>query len=142
MTTERSQTLQKIVVSSVGPSLTDHLDPRFGRCAYFLLVDDVAGSVEAFPNAARALGNGAGIQAAQDVVGMGAQAVITGEIGPNAHRVLMAAGIAVYIGGIDRCEAALKAFREGRLREVRSPTSPGFHGRGGGMGRRGQMGGR
>lgn len=142
MTTERHQTPQKVAVSSVGPSLSDQVDPRFGRCAYFLLVDGATGSVEAFPNAARALRNGAGIQAAQDVVGMGAQAVITGEIGPNAHRVLMAAGVTVYIGGSDRCEAAFKAFREGRLREVRTPTSPGFHGRGGGMGRRGQMGGR
>jgi predicted Fe-Mo cluster-binding NifX family protein len=43
-------------------------------------------------------GGGAGIQAAQTVANRGVEAVITGQIGPNAVRVLNSAGIAVYVG--------------------------------------------
>jgi predicted Fe-Mo cluster-binding NifX family protein len=55
----------KIAVSSTGKNLDSQLDPRFGRCAYFLVVDSDAMQFEAYSNESASMGGGAGIQAAQ-----------------------------------------------------------------------------
>lgn len=128
----------RICLTSTGPGLSDPADPRFGRCAYFILVDEETGAAETMPNDARLLGNGAGIQAAQDIVKKGAGVVITGDVGPNAYRVLAAAGVRVFVGVNGSCEASLEGYRQGRMKEIGAPTAPGHHGgRGQGMGRGG-----
>lgn len=129
---------ERICLTSTGPRLTDAADPRFGRCAYFIFIDGGTGQPEAVPNEARLLGNGAGIQAAQDIIRKGAGIVITGDMGPNAYRVLSAAGVRVFVGVNGSCEEALDGYRKGLLREIVAPTAPGHHGgRGQGMGRGG-----
>lgn len=129
---------EKICLTSTGPRLVDAADPRFGRCAYFIIVDGDTGEAEAVPNDARLLGNGAGIQAAQDIVRKGAQVVITGDMGPNAYRVLAAAGVRVFVGVNGSCESSLEGYRRGLMKEIGAPTAPGHHGgRGQGMGRGG-----
>ena len=57
----------KVAVSSYGEDLNAQLDPRFGRCAYFLVVNPEDMSFESFNNESAAQGGGAGIQAAQFV---------------------------------------------------------------------------
>ena len=54
----------KVAVSSNGEDLNAQLDPRFGRCAYFLVVNPEDMSFEAFNNESAAQGGSAGIQAA------------------------------------------------------------------------------
>lgn len=126
---------ERICLTSTGPRLTDASDPRFGRCAYFIFVDGDAAEPEAMPNDARLLGNGAGIQAAQDIVRKGARVVITGDMGPNAYKVLSAAGVRVVVGVGGSCESVLTSYRKGLLKEMCGPTAPGHHGRRGqGMG--------
>jgi len=132
---------RRICLTSTGPRMTDAADPRFGRCAYFLFVDHASGEVEAVPNEARLLGNGAGIQAAQDIIRRGAGIVITGDMGPNAHRVLAAAGVRMFVGVSGTCESALEGYRRGAMKEITAPTSRGHHGAGGRQGMR-QGGGR
>jgi len=88
----------KIAISSMGRDLSEQIDPRFGRCAYFVIVDTDDMSFEAFDNENIALGGGAGIQAAQFVASKGAKVVITGNCGPNAVRTLSAAGVEVIVG--------------------------------------------
>ena len=61
----------KIAVTSTGPTLDDQIDPRFGRCAYFVIVETKDMSFEAFDNESIALGGGAGIQSAQFVASKG-----------------------------------------------------------------------
>jgi predicted Fe-Mo cluster-binding NifX family protein len=52
--------------------------------------------------------------------------VITGNVGPNAHRVLAAAGITVYQAGNGvTAREALASFRRGGLTAVGSPTVAG-----------------
>jgi predicted Fe-Mo cluster-binding NifX family protein len=85
----------KIAVSSAGNSLDAQLDPHFGRCSFFVVVDSDDMSYEAFDNESGRLGGGAGIQAAQFVSSKGAGAVLTGSCGPNAMQTLSAAGIKV-----------------------------------------------
>ncbi|MBW1920081.1 MAG: dinitrogenase iron-molybdenum cofactor biosynthesis protein, partial [Deltaproteobacteria bacterium] len=68
----------RVAVSSSGDQLDSQIDPRFGRCAYFLIVETDDMSFVAFPNENVALGGGAGIQSAQFVASKGVKAVITG----------------------------------------------------------------
>jgi len=88
----------KIAVSANGRDLDAPIDPRFGRCAYFIIVDTDDMSFEVFDNESIALGGGAGIQSAQFVASKGAKVIITGNVGPNAVSTLSAAGVEVITG--------------------------------------------
>jgi predicted Fe-Mo cluster-binding NifX family protein len=105
----------KIAVSSSGKTLEAQLDPRFGRCSCFLIINPEDMSVEVFENENAALGGGAGIQSAQFVVSKGAGAVITGHCGPNAMQVLSAAGIKVYTGQSGPIKDAVSRYQNGEL---------------------------
>lgn len=86
----------KIAVAAKENGLDSPVDPRFGRCRYFILADPQTMSYEAILNPAAEASGGAGIKAAQFVVSKGAGAVIAGEIGPHALQALEAGKIAIY----------------------------------------------
>ena len=108
----------KIAVSSTGPDLESDVDPRFGRCQYFLIVDLDDMSFEAVSNASISQQGGAGIQSAKVAADKGVKAILTGNVGPNAYQVLSGVGIDVITGvsGIVR-DAALQ-YKGGKLRAV------------------------
>jgi predicted Fe-Mo cluster-binding NifX family protein len=108
----------KIVVSSQGGSLEAPASPIFGRCPTFVFVDSETMTTEAVPNPAASQGGGAGIQAAQYVVKLGAEAVLTGNLGPNAFDVLQAAGVQGYLVGEGTVGQAVAAFEAGRLQAM------------------------
>lgn len=56
----------KVAVCSMGDNLDSPTDPRFGRCAYFVIVDTETMQSEAVSNTAATTGQGAGIMAAID----------------------------------------------------------------------------
>jgi len=128
----------KVAVSSRGPDLESPVDPRFGRCAYFIIVDPETREFEAVANPGVQAAHGAGTQAAQVVGSRGVGAVITGNIGPNPMRAPSAAGIEVYAGAGGTVAQALDAYVSGNLTKVSSPTVATHSGlgRGGGGGRR------
>jgi predicted Fe-Mo cluster-binding NifX family protein len=130
----------KVAVSAAGPSLDAPVDPRFGRCAYFVIVDIDTMQYEAVPNSSLNIASGAGIQASQTIVRKGAKAVLTGNIGPNAYQALSAAGIQIIIGVTGTVGEVITKYRKGEFKETNSPTV-GEHfgmgkGRGMGHGRR------
>jgi predicted Fe-Mo cluster-binding NifX family protein len=124
----------KIAVSSTGENLDSQLDPRFGRCAYYLVVDSDDMSFEAYPNESAAMGGGAGIQAAQFLASKGAQAVITGNCGPNAVQTLSAAGIELFAGEQGTVGDVVKKFITGNLKPTNEPTVESHFGMGVGTG--------
>ena len=85
----------KICVTAKGPDLEAEVDPNFGRASHFLIVDPKTLEFKAFANPHSQAGHGAGIQSAQFVAGQGVSTVLTGQVGPNAQRVLESAGIRV-----------------------------------------------
>lgn len=109
----------KIVITSQGTNLDAFVDPRFGRCQYFLLIDTDTLSVDAVANESRSAAGGAGIQAAQFVAEKGAQALITGSVGPNAEAVLKRAAIPAYRGA-GTVRAAVEKFQAGKLPAIES----------------------
>jgi len=84
----------KVVITSYGKDLTSKTDKSFGRAKWFVLVDTETGAFEAHSNEQNFnAAQGAGIQAAQNVSNLGAEAILTGNVGPNAFRTLSAASI-------------------------------------------------
>ena len=133
----------KICVSAVANSLDAQLDPRFGRCPYFVIVDLESMQFEAIPNNASGAMGGAGIQAAQTIAGKGVTVLITGNVGPNAFQALSTAGIKIVTGAFGTVRESVEKFKRGELREIGAPTVGGHFGMGMGRGRgrgRGQWG--
>ena len=88
----------KIAISAAGPTLDAEVDPRFGRCRYFIIADPDTLQFEVMDNASAMSSGGAGISAAQSIAGKSVEAVLTGNCGPNAYQVLSPAGIKVFTG--------------------------------------------
>jgi len=108
----------KIAVSSCEIFLDSPIEPRFGRCDYFVIVDTTDMSFEVFDNDSVALTQGAGVQSAQFVVSKGAQVIITGNIGPNSIRALSAAGVEVMLCQTGSIKDAIFKYQKGLLKSV------------------------
>ena len=132
----------KIAISSTGPDPDAQVDLRFGRCRYFILVDDKAENFEFLDNQAAASSGGAGLQAAQLIAEAGVKAVITGNVGPNAINVLKVAGIKAYHCGSGTVSKALQKYQDGNLQETSGYKVGAQSGGGGGGAGRGPGGGR
>ena len=116
----------KIAVTARGSELESEVDSRFGRAAWFIVVDTETGAYEAVDNSAGVeASSGAGVEAARKLVDRGVEAVLTGHCGPNAFRVLRAAGIEVVLGASGTVAEATEAFKEGRLSPAADPDVAG-----------------
>jgi len=136
----------RICITSTGPNLDFSIDPRFGRCQYFLLLDEKGNLKESLANSGMGAMRGAGIAASQQIVNKGAEILITGNIGPNAFGALMAGKVKVFLAspGMSAKEV-FKAWKENKLSQVEGPSVPGHFGVGpppgrGGPGGRGRGG--
>ena len=114
----------KICITSTGPSLDAPVDPRFGRCQYFVIVDSETLEYEAMQNPGMGASGGAGIQVAQNVAGIGVSVVITGNLGPNAVQTLTAAGITMVTGASGTVRDCVEQYKSGGLSQTESPTAP------------------
>jgi predicted Fe-Mo cluster-binding NifX family protein len=112
----------KIAISSTGTTKDAQVDQRFGRCQYFGLYDIENETYSAIANEAQLSTGGAGIQAAQNVAESGVSIVLTGNIGPNAHKALKAAGITVITGVSGKVAEALDKFSKGDYWPSDRPT--------------------
>lgn len=88
----------KVCVTTEGDNLDAQVDPRFGRCRYFLVIDTDSMEWEAVPNASRSAVSGAGIQSGQLMANRGIEVLLTGRVGPHAQETLKAAGIRLIEG--------------------------------------------
>ena len=112
----------KIAVSSQGEHLDAPASPVFGRCPLYLFVETETMEFEAVPNPAMSQGGGAGIQAAQFVVNQGAEAVLSGNLGPNAFDVLQAASVPGFLVSEGTVRQAVEAYKAGQLRPMGGPN--------------------
>lgn len=122
----------KVAVTSTGSTLTAAVDPRFGRCTTFIVVETDDMSFEAHENGNNALGGGAGIQSGQLMAQLGVKTVLTGNIGPNAHETLSAAGIAVVVGCSGSAGDVVERFKSGELSTATAANVASHAGMGGG----------
>lgn len=100
----------KVAVSATGGSMTAQLDTRFGRCAYFVIVDSETMKFTAFSNPASELSGGAGPAAVREIAKHNVEAVITGRAGVNAETALNAAGIKIVTGYTGTVKEVVEAY--------------------------------
>ncbi|GAB7021924.1 NifB/NifX family molybdenum-iron cluster-binding protein [Salidesulfovibrio brasiliensis] len=116
----------KIAISSSGNTLESTLDSRFGRAAGFIVYDTDSGNFEYKDNTQNLnAAQGAGIQSAQNVADTGAEAVITGHVGPKAFRALDQAKIRIYLAESGTVADAVERFKSGAMQPVDGPDKEG-----------------
>ena len=129
----------KIAISSTGKTIDSPLDPRFGRCACFMVVDPANMHYEVFENLSAAQRGGAGIQAAQFLANKNVSAVITGHVGPNAVQTLTAAGIEIFAKQQGTIEEAVEKYKGDHLKSTTQFTVGRHFGMGSGAGPKSRM---
>ncbi len=112
----------KICVTSVSGNLDAQVDPRFGRCQYFMIIDSESMQFEPIPNLALTSGSGAGIQAAQTIAIKNVKVLITGNVGPKAFQALSAAGINIITGASGKVRSVIEKYKKGLFSETKAPT--------------------
>jgi predicted Fe-Mo cluster-binding NifX family protein len=105
----------KVAVTSKGNTLDSEVDPRFGRCPYFLIVNIDDMTFKAVDNANISAGGGAGVQSGQLMAEHDVECVLTGSCGPNAFSTLGAAGIKVMTGVSGTVKHAVEQYKTGLL---------------------------
>lgn len=105
-----------VAVTSQGRDLDGEVDPRFGRAKHFLLVDSETMRFQVVDNQQSLdLPQGAGIQAAMNVIILEPEVVLTGNCGPKAFKTLQAAGIKVVVRTKGKIKDAIQAYLRGEL---------------------------
>ena len=130
-----------ICITSQGKTKDSLIDPRFGRAPFFLFLDEKGKIKKVVENSGVNSVRGAGIAAAQTVVNENAEAVITGNIGPNALFVLNQSGVEVFV--VPSIVTVEQGFLMWKNKELSPTTGASVSGWGRGRGRGlGRMGGR
>jgi len=121
----------KLCITSTGKDMDSRVDEHFGRASCFMIVDTATMDFEVVSNTAQAAEQGAGISAAQIILDKGAEALLTGIVGPKAFSALRAANVKVYEGasGADSVRGTVEKFNRGEYSEASVPS--GGPGRGG-----------
>ncbi|HDS03541.1 MAG TPA: dinitrogenase iron-molybdenum cofactor biosynthesis protein [Firmicutes bacterium] len=112
----------KIVLTAREKSIDTEMDPRFGRAPFFVVFDTEWGSYSFLDNEQNLNATqGAGVQAAQNVVKAGADVLITGSCGPKAFQVLQASNVDVVTGDQGLIKEVVERFNRGELKAAQGP---------------------
>ena len=112
----------KIGISSTGKDMNSQIDPRFGRCAYFMIIQTDDMNLDVFENEYKSLGGGAGIQSAGFLHSKDVKVVLTGNCGPNAMNVFSEGNIQVITGQAGKIQDIVEKFKNGELTPSVNPT--------------------
>jgi len=112
----------KICVTAQGDNLDSQVDPRFGRCQYFIIVDTETLNFEAIENPSINAMGGAGIQSGQLIAEKQVKVVLTGNVGPNAFQTLQSSGIDVITGVSGSVKEAIEKYKKGEFKPNEGPS--------------------
>jgi len=112
----------RICLTSQGNNLDSQVDPRFGRCQYFVIVDTETLEFEAIQNPSIDAMGGAGVLSGQLVAAKQVKAILTGNVGPNAFQTLQAAGIDIITGVSGSIKDAVKKYKKGEFKSTSGPS--------------------
>jgi predicted Fe-Mo cluster-binding NifX family protein len=87
----------KVAITSTGNSVESKIDPRFGRCAYFVIYNTDTNDVDFIPNPNKNASNGAGPASVQLVADNGAQKIVSGEFGMKIKSILDSLSIQMIV---------------------------------------------
>ena len=112
----------KICITSQGDNLDAQVDPRFGRCQYFIIADTDTLEFEAVGNPSISAMGGAGVQSGQFITGKDIKTVLTGNVGPNAFQTLQAAGVEIITGVSGSIKEAIEKYKKGGFKPTQGPS--------------------
>lgn len=112
----------RICITSQGSDLDSQVDPRFGRCQYFIIVDPDSLKFEAIQNPNIDAAGGAGVQSGQAVAAKDVKAVLTGNVGPNAFQTLQAASVEVITDVSGSVREAAERYKNGEFKSAQGPS--------------------
>ncbi|MGW8314955.1 MAG: NifB/NifX family molybdenum-iron cluster-binding protein [Bacteroidales bacterium] len=78
----------KTVITSAGDRVSSAFDQRFGRAAWFCLLDEETGQTRFLQNEFAEASQGAGRKVVEKVAGLGVNKVISGDFGPKTRELL------------------------------------------------------
>ncbi len=110
----------KICITAQGDNLASPIDPRFGRCQYFIIADSDTLSFEAIKNPNLENTGGVGVQSSQLMANKGVKVVITGNVGPNAFQTLQAAGIEIITGATGTVTEVIEKYKKGEFKPTQN----------------------
>lgn len=108
----------RVVITARGDGRCAQFDPTFGRCGFFALFDSEDGYIASYENKAAQEASGAGKAAARFVAGLGARAIVTGHLGPNAAMAAGQLGFDVYYGHFGSISDAFSKMMSGELNKA------------------------
>ena len=110
----------KVIITAKADNPDGPMDMRFGRAAYFIMMDTETDQWSAHDNSqVLNLPQGAGIQAGTAVDKLGAKALVTGNVGPKAFQTLSAARIDMYLASGGTVREVFDKFKNGELSPVK-----------------------
>ncbi len=113
----------KIAVASKGEGLKARIDDRFGRAAYFVIVDLENMKETTIENTAKDEASGAGGRAVRLLANEGVEVVVAPELGPKAVTAIKAFEMKVYKkSDFEVVEDVVKGYQEGKLEEMKVAT--------------------
>jgi len=116
----------KVVITARGSTPDSDIDERMGR-AYWLMIYETKNNIwQAINNdTSRNALQGAGQQTANLLIEHGVEAVLTGEVGPRAFRILNNSGISIYLGAAGTVMDTLVAWHDGHLNKATAANNIG-----------------
>jgi predicted Fe-Mo cluster-binding NifX family protein len=117
----------RMAISAQHSDIESLVDPRFGRAVWLIIADAESGEWAAIDSRSTAeASGGAGARAVRTVVDQCVDTVITGNVGPNALKILGAAGVSIYQAGNGvTVREAIRRLDAGELQELDAPTVAG-----------------
>ncbi|MCD4780716.1 MAG: NifB/NifX family molybdenum-iron cluster-binding protein [Candidatus Omnitrophica bacterium] len=112
----------KICITSQGENLDSQVDPRFGRCQYFIVIDTETLGFEAIQNPNIDSMGGVGVQSGQLIANKSVKAVLTGNVGPNAFQTLQTARLDVITGVSGTIKEVIEKYNRGELKPTQCPS--------------------
>lgn len=105
----------KLAISAERNSAETKVDPRFGSCDYFAIVNDEEDQWEYIPNPGKS--SRKDVRAARELVKRKVDCVLTYRIDPYAMGLLKAAGIKVYTGVYGTIREVFEQYKNGVLEQ-------------------------
>ena len=105
----------KIAVAASRDGMDAEVDPYFGICRYFIIADKDTMEFESVDNSDIMNVGSDGVSKSKMVIKRGAKAVLAGNCGPKAYKVLAKAGVEVITGISGRVRDAVQDYKSGKF---------------------------
>jgi len=122
---KKGDNVMKIAIALEENSYNSLADRRFGRAAYFILINPETDNYEIIENEAKNEATGAGLKAVKTLINLGVNEIIAGEIGPKAAVLINEFEIPVYkMGELTKVSEILKNYKENKLEKYDLSPKP------------------